>query len=80
LIGGRQFQFTNADGWGILEIRENEENAPRFQRSGKKAVGVCVFGGADVAVGAGVGFGFAGCGHGLLRWGDVSAAWAWACA
>lgn len=33
-------------------------------------------GGRDVAVGAGVGFGVAGCGHGLLRWGDVPVAWA----
>jgi hypothetical protein len=34
-----------------------------------------VFGGVDAAVGAGVGFGFAGCGDGLLRWGDVPVAW-----
>lgn len=39
---------------------------------------MCVFGGGDALVGPGVGFGFAGCGDGLLRWGDVSAAWAWA--
>jgi hypothetical protein len=71
-----QIEFTMAHGWGILEIRENEENAPRFQRSWKKAGGVCVFGGGDVAVGAGLGFGVAGYGHGLLRWRDVSAAWA----
>jgi hypothetical protein len=71
-----QIEFTMAHGWGILEIRENEENAPRFQRSGKKARSVCVFGGDDAPVGAGMGFGFAGCGHGLLRWGDVPVAWA----
>jgi hypothetical protein len=71
-----QIEFTMAHGWGILEIRENEENAPRFQRSWKKAGGVCVFGGGDITVGAGVGFGVAGCEDGLLRWGDVSAAWA----
>jgi len=34
-----------------------------------------VFGGGDFAVGAGLGFGFASCGDGLLRWGDVSLAW-----
>jgi hypothetical protein len=73
-----QIEFTMAHGWGILEIRKNEENAPRFQRSRKKVVGVCVFGGADLVVGAGLGFGVAGCGDGLLRWGDVS--FAWACA
>ncbi len=69
-----QIEFTGDGWWGILGIRENEANAPRFQRSGEKAGGVCVFGGADAALGAGVGFGVAGCGHGLLRWGDVSAA------
>ena len=69
-----QIEFTDGVGWSILEILENEENAPRFQRSGKKAGGVCVFGGGDAALGPGVGFGVAGCGHGLLRWGDVSAA------
>lgn len=37
--------------------------------------GVCVSGGGDALVGAGLGFGFAGRGDGLLRWGDVSAAW-----
>jgi len=72
----RQIEFTLLGKWGILWIRENEEKAPRFQRSGKTAGGVCVFGGGDAAVGAGLGFGFAGCGHGLLRWIDVSAAWA----
>src|SRR5258708_3719243 len=36
--------------------------------------GVCVFDGGDAAVGPGVGFGVAGCGHRLLRWSDVSAA------
>jgi len=71
-----QIEFTMARGWGILELRENEENAPRFQRSRKKVVGVYVFGGADLVVGAGLGFGVAGCGDGLLRWGDVPAAWA----
>jgi hypothetical protein len=70
-----QIEFTMADWWGILEIRENEENAPRFQRSGKKVGGVCVFGGVGDAMGAGVGCSFAGCGHGLLRWGDVPVAW-----
>jgi hypothetical protein len=71
-----QIEFTRGDWWGMLGIRENEENAQRFQRSGKKAGGVRVFGGVDVVVGAGLGFGLAGCGDGLLRWGDVSAAWA----
>jgi hypothetical protein len=71
----RQIEFTRGGSWGMLGIRENEENAPRFQRSGKTIGGVCVFGGGDVAVGAGLGFGFAGCGRGLLRWGDVPVAW-----
>ena len=60
----------------MVNIRQNEENALRFQRSWKKVGGVCVFGGCDALVGAGVGFGLASCGAGLLRWGDVSAAWA----
>jgi len=38
-------------------------------------VGVCVFGGVDLVVVAGLGCGFAGRGHGLLRWGDVPFAW-----
>jgi hypothetical protein len=71
----RRIEFTLLDNWSILWFRENEENAPRFQRSGKKAGGVCVFGGGDFAVGPGLGFGFAGCGDGLLRWVDVPAAW-----
>lgn len=62
--------------WGIVGIRENEENAPRFQRSGKTVGGVCVFGGDIAALGASLGLGVAGRGRGLLRWGDVSAAWA----
>jgi hypothetical protein len=72
----RQIEFTDSGGWSILEIRENEENAPRFQCSWKKIGGVCVFGGSDSSVVATVGFGAAGCGRGLLRWGDVSVAWA----
>jgi hypothetical protein len=70
-----RIKFTDDGGWGILEIRENDENAPRFQGPWKKVGGVCVFGGVDVVVGAGLGFGVAGCGHGLLRWGDVPVAW-----
>jgi len=73
-----QFEFTSGGGWSILEVRENEENAPRFRRSGKTVGGVCVFGGLDAAVGAGLGIGFAGCGDGLLRWSDVPLARAWA--
>ena len=72
----RQIKFTDTDKSSILGFRLYEWNSPRFQRSGKKAGGVCVFGGVDAAVGARVGFGFAGCRHGLLRWGDVSVAWA----
>jgi len=71
----RQIEFTDGGTSGTLKVRENEENAPRFQRSWKKRWGVCVFGGVDAAVGARVGFGVAGCRHGLLRWGDVPAAW-----
>ena len=62
--------------WGIVELRENTENAPRFQRSGKTLAGVCVFGGDIPALGSGLGLGVAGSGRGLLRWGDVPAAWA----
>jgi hypothetical protein len=58
----------------MVKARENEQNAPPFQRSGKKVAGVCVFGGDIVPLGAGLGFGFAGGGCGLLRWSDVSAA------
>ena len=65
-------------GWGIVEIRETTENAPRFQRSGKTVEGVCVVGGDDARVGAGVGFCAARRGDGMLRWSDVSAAWAYA--
>jgi hypothetical protein len=71
----RQFEFTNSGRWSIVEVQDNETITPLFQRSGKKVEGVCVFGGGDAAVGAGLGFGFAGCGNGLLRWGDVPAAW-----
>ena len=74
----QQIEFTDQGGWVILEIRENEENAPRFQRSGKKVAGVCVFDGSDALVGAGMGRGIAGSERGLLRWGDVPAARAWA--
>jgi hypothetical protein len=69
-------EFTDTDKSSILGFRPYETNSPRFQCSWKKVGGVCVFGGVDAAVGAGVGLGFEGCGHGLLRWGDVSAAWA----
>jgi len=71
----RQIEFTDTDKSSILGFRPYETNSPRFQCSWKKVRGVCVFGGLDAAVGAGVGLGFEGCGHGLLRWGDVSAAW-----
>ena len=74
----RRIEFTKLGRWGIVKIRENEENAPRFQRSGKKVAGVCVFAGGDAALGAGLGRRVAGCWRGLLRWGDVSTAWAWA--
>ena len=74
----RRIGFTEGGGWSILEILENEENAPRFQRSENEAGGVCVFGGGDAFVGTDLGCGVAGCGHGLLRWGDVSVARAWA--
>jgi hypothetical protein len=73
-----RFEFTEAGGWSILKIRENEEKPPRLQLSGKKVGGVCVLGGGDALVGASVGFGVAGCGDGLLRWGDVPTAWAYA--
>src|SRR6202030_1616812 len=53
--------FTDDGGWSILDKRNNETTTPHFQRCGKKAGGVRVFGGADAAVGTGVGFGFAGC-------------------
>src|SRR5260221_13048813 len=68
-----QIKFTGDARWGILGIRENEQNAPRFQRSGKTVAGVSVFGGGDVLVGACLGRRISGCGLGLLRWGDVSA-------
>jgi len=71
----RQIAFTDGSTSGTLKVRNDEENAPRFQRSGKKAAGVCVFGGVDAAVGAGVGFGCAGGKDGLLRRGDVPFAW-----
>jgi len=71
-----QITFTDTDKSSILGFRPYETNPPRFRRSGKKAGSVCVFGGGDFAVDAGVGFGVAGCGNGLLRWGDVPAAWA----
>jgi len=74
----RQIEFTDGVGWSILEILENEENAPRFQRSRKTVAGVCVFGGGDALVGTDLGCGVAGCGYGLLRRGDVSVARAWA--
>jgi hypothetical protein len=74
----RRIEFTLLGKWSILWIRENEEDAPRFQRSGKKVGGACVPGGGNAAVGAGLGFGFAGCGDGLLRWSDVPPAWAFA--
>src|SRR5579859_2393971 len=74
----RRIEFTLLGKWGILWVRENEENAPRFQRSGKKVGGVCVFGRGDVVVVTTVGFGAPGRRDGLLRWGDVSAARAWA--
>jgi len=35
-----------------------------------------LFGGGDSALGTGLGFGVAGCGDELLRWGDVPATWA----
>lgn len=72
----RQIDFANDGSWSILGVRDNETKTPLFQRSGKKTWGVCVFGGGDVVVGAVVGFGGAGFGGGLLRWGDVPTAWA----
>jgi len=77
-IAERRIEFTLLGRWSILELRENEENAPRFQRSGKTVGCVCVSGGGDAAVGASLGRRVAGCGRGLLRWSDVPVTWAWA--
>src|SRR5258707_14982741 len=74
----RQIEFTCDGRWGILGVRENEENAPQFQRTGKTAAGASVFGGGDALVGDCLGRRIAGCGRGVLRWGNVPVAWSWA--